>query len=192
MAKKLLFKFLPLVFLLHSVCVGNLGDFRLFLHPLSLVSGITRNYDPNIYLTLQWNLNDKYDDNYHLIVNPFLVKRDDRFGIGSGMGFRYSMESRITYSGFYFQLMPNAYYSERLILDSDNVDKTVSGPVMNVLGYIGYSVATLWLFDAGIGYGWDYAKNSSGLVFDFNVSVEPLVCMAAVLLPIFSIIGLVL
>jgi hypothetical protein len=172
---------LPLVFLLHSVSVGKQGDAVLFFHPASLISGFVRSFDTNLYLTLQLELSDNSYHSYHLILNPFIEEKSDYYRydselyskLGSGIGIRYYFKLD---DGLYCQLMPNAYYSERSISGEDNAYKTVSGAVMNVLGYFGIHGATSlgagFAFDAGVGYGWDFLKKKQGLVYDINFCIS--------------------
>jgi hypothetical protein len=166
-------RFLMLVFLLCSAgfahsplgTVETLSYFEtkhyIFLHPFSIASGLYDIQNPELilYLTTEHQLSD-YN---RLIVHPSILVKSDYFRLGSGLGIRHYASS-----GFegvpYLQLMPSVHY----------VRETVSGPVIDVLGYIGTTIADdcTFFFDVGIGYGWNFAKKNSGLVFDINFGVN--------------------
>jgi hypothetical protein len=175
MAKKPIFKFLPLVFLLHSAAFAH-GDplpgpreFQISIHPITLTSNIR-----NIYLTVQVPL-EEYGD-YHIIINPSLLlsslNKSDYYRWGSGIGIR-----RFISGVFYLQLMPSIFQ-----LEGSTPDNLIaSGAMINVLGYIGINIGILY-FDVGIGYGWvslpktlrNYSdfpyhfKNNRGFALDVN------------------------
>jgi hypothetical protein len=93
--------------------------------------------------------------------------------LGSGLGIR----SFIYNNMYYLQLMPGAYYFR----------ETISGPMIDVLGYIGFNLG-LFFFDAGMGYSWNFAKERYGLVFDANFGFNFILGFPSLLLlPIYAI-----
>jgi hypothetical protein len=169
MAKKPLFKFLPLVFLLHLAALADFPRWimpmnytsrngNVFMHPFTLTSNIR-----DIYLTIQVPLNEGGD--YHLIINPSISgTKSDYFRGGSGIGFRKIISEAET---FYLQLMPSAFYLE----DWAQSNGTISGPLVNVLAYIGVNFVDFY-FDAGIGYGWAFLPKGARKYSDFPYHVE--------------------
>jgi hypothetical protein len=165
MAKTPFFKFLPLVFLCSTVFAyeGEHKEFFVYLHPMSLAHSMfsSPKKDTFIYLTMDYSLNEFYS----LIINPSFVYSDnlgsmtDSDGssnyysrIGSGVGIRRYISDKFS-EGFYLQLMPGVYRFK--------IDYT-SGIIIDILGYIGYSVrfpsGTAFFLDMGlgvVGYGWN-------------------------------------
>jgi hypothetical protein len=173
-------KLLPLLFLLHSAGFAHPPfniltpkEFNIFIHPVAITSHIRS----NIYLTYQVPLGE--DGDYHIIINPsFLISsfnKKDYSRYGSGIGFR-----RFIDEDFYVQIMPSMFY----LNGSAPGNETISGSMVNVLGYVGYNMG-YWYFDAGLGYGWAFLpktlknysdfpyhlKNNRGLAFDINFGV---------------------
>jgi hypothetical protein len=172
---------MPLIFLLCSI--ANSKDFSngfgIFVHPLTVGAGIydSRNPGLDLYLTVQVPL-DK-NGGYSLIANPSILLSNDYFRRGTGIGFRcYIGEDK---DNIYLQLMPSAHYLKHSMFGKDNARESVSGKMIDILGYIGSGSKSMFL-DIGIGYGWAffpkgyraysnypyYGKNNHGLAFDIN------------------------
>ncbi|MDR0516424.1 MAG: hypothetical protein LBH25_05195 [Fibromonadaceae bacterium] len=193
MIKKFIFSFLLLLFLC-SFVFANYRNERVSIYPLHpasiyflianlpeivLSEGAKEYYGLNspigFYFTVEYPLNDLYS----LVVNPSIYyeksidynkdyNREDWkfFRMGSGIGIRYFLNGNA--DGFYLQLMPSAYYTNLIKYHYDKANEITSGPIIDILGYVGYSAKFSRIsifFDAGAGYAWGpFSSNSSGLL----------------------------
>jgi hypothetical protein len=158
------FRFLPFVLLLNLVVPAHspwLLD-MFYIHPITAVSSIVLR-EPHIYLTVKSSSGISYND--YLIINPSVLNNDDYFRVGSGLGYRRHLNDEEFY---YWQLMPSVHYLKYSTSDS--------GPMINVLGYVGVSKKAIMFLDAGIGYKWDFAKKNHGLAFDINFGLACYIC----------------
>jgi hypothetical protein len=134
----------------------------IYLHPISLLTGLCVGEAPFIlYLTGEYPLNEYYS----LILSPSLwtggndewMGGSDYFKLGSGVGIRRFIYGEA--SGHYLQLMPSAHYLRYQAWHDDDVKRKVSGPKLDVIGYIGYSAKYYYVsifFEAGMGYRWSF------------------------------------
>jgi hypothetical protein len=193
MAKKFLFKFLPLVFL----CSLAFADedlpnkdidletnkkieanqrVSIYFHPGSLLW-------PALYLTIEYPLSE-YNS---IIINPSLWFFSEDFGLftsfiddtevfrlGSGIGIRdyrigYGAEGYAFGKGSYIQLMSSVHYLKVRKYEDKHNYKTYSGPVIDITFSVGGKDDTWGMFcDFGVGYRW---ANISSLTF-FGESTE--------------------
>ncbi|MDR3000919.1 MAG: hypothetical protein LBU89_06605 [Fibromonadaceae bacterium] len=161
--------------------------FSIYLHPTSIAGSLLlyKNID-FFYLTVEYPLNGRYSliavpsvwSGKFLTPHNGESKRTDGryyFRLGSGIGIRHFINGKS--DGFYLQLMPSAYYTSqegywsyerntsnalyRSLADGVTAryhDKTISGSIIDILGYIGYSAKFSRIrlfFDVGMGYAWN-------------------------------------
>jgi hypothetical protein len=170
MAQKSFFKFLPLVL----ICTLAFAEedvkakqrFSVYMHPASLY-GLILLIENNVffYFTAEYKLNDFYS----IVlapsiwngkwIEPLVDNRRKYFRLGSAIGIRRFVNGNA--EGFYTQLMPGAYYLSYEESEA-YMGKTVSGPMIDVLGYVGYA-RKFFGFDTfvetGIGYRWSSLSN---------------------------------
>jgi len=157
--------------------------FSVYLHPTSICGSLLSYEGGFFYLTAEYPLNgfnsiimtpSIWSGNLLVSGDPGKSRSTDGrhyFRLGSGVGIRYFINGKS--DGFYLQLMPSAYYTrqegywsyERTLsrsYDDDIIiqyhDKTISGSIIDILGYIGYSAKFSRIrlfFDVGIGYAWN-------------------------------------
>ncbi|MCL2283728.1 MAG: hypothetical protein FWC26_10490 [Fibromonadales bacterium] len=185
--------------------------FSVYLHPVSICGSLLPLEKGGFfYLTAEYPLNGFYS----IIMAPSIWSgnflRNDRhyFRLGSGVGIRRFFNGKS--DGFYLQLMPSAYYTRQegywsntlnalyrdYPIDRQYHDKTISGSIIDILGYVGYSMKFSHIrlfFDVGMGYAWNslypdpeddlpfflqvgynknYATTYSGAVsIDFNLGI---------------------
>ena len=166
MLKRYIFKCLLSIFLFNSLAYThsppNLADKDdgLFVHPVSLIYGITKN-EALIYATLLFPIPPVSA----LVVHPSYLNKKDYYRIGSGLGYRLFLIDH-----FYAQIMPSVHYLGY---------ETTSGAMVEVLGYVG----GFGSIDVGVGYKWNFATKNHGLAVDVNFGLDA----AIVLLPLYII-----
>jgi hypothetical protein len=160
------FRFLPIALLLCSFAFAdeNLPSqekdvksddnqrISIYLHPVTLIAGMAAEPIPAfIYITGEYPIS-KFNS---IIINPSIWTggEDVFFRVGTGLGIRHFASGEA--SGLYLQLMPSIHYVS--IDVKDDVLGKITGRIMDVMGYIGYSAKYAGIsifFDVGIGYQW--------------------------------------
>jgi len=173
MLKRYVFKCLLSIFLFNSLAYTHSlprapdKDEGLFVHPVSLIYGITKN-EALIYATLLYPI----PPISALVVHPSYLNKKDYYRIGSGLGYRLFFIDI-----FYAQIMPSVHYLGY---------ETTSGAMVEVLGYVG----GFGNIDVGVGYKWNFATKNHGLAVDVNFGLDATFVTIVILLPLYILFGI--